>query len=280
MSIMRLMGPPHVAISGAVRFQGEDLLTLTERQMSDVRGNDIAMIFQEPMTSLNPVLSVSRQITETLVRHQHLSGSEAQDKAEQLLKLVRIADPGRRLREYPHQLSGGMRQRVMIAVALACSPKLLIADEPTTALDVTVQAQILELIAELQSTLGMSVLLITHDFGVVAETCNRVAVMYSGRKIEEAPVEDLFDHPLHPYTVGLMNSMPHLDGGNIGAKRLTEIPGMVPSPLNMPSGCRFAPRCSRASDQCRAAYPPLREQRPGHWVSCWHPLLAEERPHG
>jgi oligopeptide/dipeptide ABC transporter ATP-binding protein len=223
------------------------------------------MIFQEPMTSLNPVFTVGDQIAEAVRLHQGVGKREAHNRAIEMLRLVKIADPDRRLRDYPHQLSGGMRQRVMIAMALSCNPKLLVADEPTTALDVTIQAQILELIAELQAKLGMAVLLITHDLGVVAERANQVAVMYAGKIVERAPPEVIFARPMHPYTIGLMNSVPGVGGRK---ERLEAIPGIVPSPLHWPSGCRFRDRCGRADPACAATQPDLREVSPGHWVAC------------
>jgi len=273
LSILRLIpDPPGKIVSGAILFNGTDLLKLPARKMQDIRGNDISMIFQEPMTSLNPVLTVGHQISEAIILHQHLSHKDAMDKAVDMLKLVHIPDPGRRVKEYPHQMSGGMRQRVMIAMALSCNPKVLIADEPTTALDVTIQAQILDLMMELQSKLETAIILITHSLGVVAETAQRVVVMYAGRKVEEAPVGALFDRPRHPYTLGLMNSVPRLPDAareDAAQLRLTEIPGMVPSLQDLPPGCTFAPRCAFATDHCRAEYPPLEEQLPGHWVACW-----------
>ena len=242
--------------------------------MEGIRGNDISMIFQEPMTSLNPLLTVGRQISEAIALHQGVSRREAKDRAIEMLRRVHIPEPERRVHAYPHQLSGGMRQRVMIAMALSCNPKVLIADEPTTALDVTIQAQILDLMRELQDTLGTAIVLITHDMGVVAENADRVVVMYAGRKVEEASADDLFEHPAHPYTKGLLGSIPQprrrgACAGRAGA-RLTEIKGMVPSLADLPQGCSFAPRCALATDECRAAYPPLVEHRPGHWVACWH----------
>ena len=240
--------------------------------MRAVRGNDISMIFQEPMTSLNPVLTIGDQIAEAVHLHQDVSNDQAWARAVEMLNLVRIPEPVQRAREYPHQLSGGMRQRAMIAMALACNPKVLIADEPTTALDVTIQAQILDLIVKLQDERGTAVILITHDLGVVAETAHRVVVMYAGRKIEEARVEDLFDTPLHPYTHGLMASVPRLgvlSGGPV-VERLQEIPGMVPALSALPQGCAFAPRCAHADDTCSTTYPDFVERRPNHWVACWH----------
>jgi len=274
LSLMRLVpDPPGRIVGGTVKLAGSDLLALDEEAMRDVRGKDLSMIFQEPMTSLNPVMTVGKQIAEALLLHEGLSRGAAQRKAVEMLRLVRIPEPQQRAKEYPHQLSGGMRQRAMIAMALACNPKVLIADEPTTALDVTIQAQILEIILELQVKLGTAVILITHDLGVVAETAQRVIVMYAGRKVEEAPVEELFARPLHPYTHGLLASIPRLGlmrGESAGADgRLQEIPGMVPALSNLPEGCAFAPRCAFAEERCRQAYPPYEEKRPGHWAACW-----------
>ena len=273
LSIMRLVPtPPGRIESGTVKLEGRDLLALDEEEMRAVRGNDISMIFQEPMTSLNPVLTIGDQIAEAVSLHQDVSRDQAWTRAVEMLTLVRIPEPVQRAKEYPHQLSGGMRQRAMIAMALACNPKVLIADEPTTALDVTIQAQILDLIVKLQEERGTAVILITHDLGVVAETAHRVVVMYAGRKIEEATVEDLFDAPLHPYTHGLMASVPRLAilGGGPAAERLQEIPGMVPALSALPVGCAFAPRCAHADDLCRATYPDFVERRPNHRVACWH----------
>ena len=273
LSIMRLIpNPPGRIVGGAIRLEGRNLLELDEAAMRAVRGNDISMIFQEPMTSLNPVFTIGDQIAETIRLHEDIGGAAAFDKAIEMLKLVRIPEPVRRAREYPHQLSGGMRQRAMIAMALACHPKVLIADEPTTALDVTIQAQILDLILGLQRELGTAIVLITHDLGVVAETAQRVVVMYAGRKIEEATVEALFDTPLHPYTQGLLASVPRLgllDQGETVSERLKEIPGRVPSLIDLPAGCTFAPRCALADDRCRAEYPAYEEKQPGHWAACW-----------
>jgi oligopeptide/dipeptide ABC transporter ATP-binding protein len=239
--------------------------------MERIRGNDISMIFQEPMTSLNPLFTVGWQISEAIELHQGLSKRDAWDKAVEMLRRVQIPEPERRAHAYPHQMSGGMRQRVMIAMALSCNPKVLIADEPTTALDVTIQAQILDLMRDLQETLGTAIILITHDMGVVAENADRVVVMYAGRKVEEAAAAELFDNPGHPYTQGLLGSIPHLDtAAHSRRTRLNEIKGMVPSLFNLPAGCSFAPRCSLATDQCRATVPPLEQHRPGHWVACWH----------
>jgi oligopeptide/dipeptide ABC transporter ATP-binding protein len=274
LSVLRLVASPPGRIVGcAIRLLGKNLLDLSESEMEKIRGNDISMIFQEPMTSLNPLLTVGRQISEAIVLHQKLSQRDAMDQAIETLRRVHIPEPEQRVRAYPHQLSGGMRQRVMIAMALSCNPKVLIADEPTTALDVTIQAQILDLMRELQDTLGTAIILITHDMGVVAETADRVVVMYAGRKVEEAAVDDLFEHPGHPYTRGLFGSLPNLEvaaRSNPRRTRLTEIKGMVPSLANLPQGCSFAPRCAFATDECRAAYPPLRQLRPGHLVACWH----------
>jgi peptide/nickel transport system ATP-binding protein len=266
LSVLRLLAVPPARIGGAVRFRGDDLLQRTEREMRRIRGDRISMIFQEPMTSLNPVLTIGRQIAETIVLHQKVGMREALARAVESLRLVQIAEPERRVGEYPHQLSGGMRQRVMIALALACNPEVLIADEPTTALDVTIQAQILALLRGLQERLGMGIVLITHDLGVVAETCDRVVVMYAGRKVEEATTVDLFDRPLHPYTRALMASMPSL---NTNAARLAEIPGLVPAPRDLGRGCAFAPRCSLAMARCRAETPALVNHGDGHVVACF-----------
>jgi peptide/nickel transport system ATP-binding protein len=275
LSILRLIAsPPGRIVAGRVMFQGRDLLALTEEEMRAVRGNEISMIFQEPMTSLNPALTVGRQIAESLVLHRGLSQREAMTKAVEMLRKVRMSEPERRLRQYPHELSGGMRQRVMIAMALSCGPRLLIADEPTTALDVTIQAQILELMRELARETGAAVILITHDLGVVAEMAQRVVVMYAGRKVEEAPVDELFALPRHPYTRGLLGSMPHLGNSVRGEdrKRLVEIPGMVPSLKEEQPGCLFAPRCPNAIARCSAETPPLAVHGPGHWAACWNPV--------
>jgi peptide/nickel transport system ATP-binding protein len=275
LSLMRLVpDPPGRIVEGSrIALDGTDLLALSESEMRKVRGNDISMIFQEPMTSLNPVMTIGTQIGEVLMLHQGLNKKEAEAKAIDMLRIVKIPSPEQRVREYPHQLSGGMRQRVMIAIALACSPKVLIADEPTTALDVTIQAQILDLIVELQKKLGTAVVLITHDLGVVAETANRVIVMYAGRKVEEASVEDLFENSMHPYTRGLMASIPRLDlirgVEHQSPERLQEIPGIVPPLYALPQGCVFAPRCKLADDHCRQHYPAYEEKTPEHWVACW-----------
>ena len=275
LSIMRLVpDPPGRIVGGSVLLEGRDLLQLGEDAMRNVRGNEISMIFQEPMTSLNPVLTIGDQIGEAIRLHQDMPESAVAGKAVEMLRLVRIPEPAQRAGEYPHQLSGGMRQRVMIAMALACNPKVLIADEPTTALDVTIQAQILELILELQRKLDTALILITHDLGIVAETAQRVIVMYAGRKVEEADVEAIFALPLHPYTRGLLESIPRLPSmrgkaAQAGA-RLTEIPGMVPALADLPAGCLFAARCELADQRCRAEYPPYEEKRKGHWAACWH----------
>jgi peptide/nickel transport system ATP-binding protein len=274
LSLMRLVpDPPGRIVAGSVKLAGTDLLALDDEAMRRVRGKDIAMIFQEPMTSLNPVLTIGSQIAEAVLLHEKVNRRQAWGKAVDMLRLTRIPEPEQRANEYPHQLSGGMRQRAMIAMALACNPKVLIADEPTTALDVTIQAQILDIIVDLQNKLGTAVILITHDLGVVAETAQRVIVMYAGRKVEEASVEDLFARPQHPYTLGLMGSIPQLplmrgEAGSVN-ERLQEIPGAVPPLSNLPAGCVFAPRCAHAEDRCRARYPDYDEKRPGHWAACW-----------
>ncbi len=268
LSVLRLLPmPPARIVAGRVLFDGRDLLKVSDKEMRDVRGNAISMIFQEPMTSLNPVLTVGQQIAETLVLHRGLSPRDAMARAVDALAKVRISEPERRVKQYPHELSGGMRQRVMIAMALACGPRLLIADEPTTALDVTIQAQILELMRALSAETGASIVLITHDLGVVAEMAQRVVVMYAGRKVEEAPVGELFARPLHPYTRGLLGSMPHLGGSmsGDGRTRLTEIPGVVPSLKEELPGCLFAPRCPYAGERCRREVPPLEAHGPGHY---------------
>ena len=269
MSILRLIPEPPGKIAGAIKFEGRDLLKLSDKEMRKIRGNSISMIFQEPMTSLNPVLTVGRQIGETLRLHQGMSAADAEKKAIEMLELVGIPEPARRVREYPHQLSGGMRQRVMIAIALACNPKLLIADEPTTALDVTIQAQILDLMRDLKRRVGAAIVLITHDLGVVAEVAERVVVMYAGRKVEEAPVRELFASPRHPYTRGLLGSVPKLGSSLTGhTERLAEIPGLVPSLKNKIQGCVFAGRCSEATDLCRAVAPALEMKGVNHMAAC------------
>jgi peptide/nickel transport system ATP-binding protein len=284
LSLMRLVAdPPGRIVGGEVVLDGVDLLKLPEDEMRAMRGRDISMIFQEPMTSLNPVMTIGRQIGEVLTMHKKMSRGELQKQIIDMLALVRIPEPEQRAKEYPHQLSGGMRQRAMIAMALACSPKVLLADEPTTALDVTIQAQILELIADLQRKLGTAVVLITHDLGVVAEMAQRVIVMYAGRKVEEASAEELFANPLHPYTQGLMASIPRLGlmrGEGAEAERLQEIPGIVPALYSLPKGCVFAPRCPRADDKCRSEYPLYEEKQSGHWAACWHTDGAGGRAYG
>ncbi len=281
LSVLRLIqSPPGRIVGGKIRFKGRNLLDLSEAEMRVLRGNRISMIFQEPMTSLNPVLTIGRQITETLMLHQGLSRQAALARAVEMLSLVRIPEAERRVKQYPHQLSGGMRQRVMIAMALSCNPQVLIADEPTTALDVTIQAQILHLIQDLKEQFGTAVILITHDLGVVAETAQRVVVMYAGRKVEEAPVAELFAAPLHPYTRGLMAAIPRL-GSSLGSdrRRLAEIPGMVPAVLEAPRGCTFAPRCAFATERCRTEYPPVEPVARDHLVACWNwrTTAAQER---
>jgi peptide/nickel transport system ATP-binding protein len=272
LSIMRLIAsPPGRIVDGSIRFQGRNLLALSEREMRDIRGNDISMIFQEPMTSLNPVLTIGRQITETITLHQGLDRAAAEARTLEMLRLVGIPEPAQRLKQYPHELSGGMRQRVMIAMALACDPKLLIADEPTTALDVTVQAQILDIMRQLKSRTDAAIILITHSQGVVAEMAQRDVVMYGGRKVEEAPAKALFATPRHPYTRALLGSVPRLGSSLVanGRGRLAEIPGVVPSLKEDIPGCIFAPRCAHATLRCRESYPPLEEKAARHWVACW-----------
>jgi oligopeptide/dipeptide ABC transporter ATP-binding protein len=281
LSILRLIAsPPGRIVDGRIVFGGRDLIDLSEHEMRNVRGNEISMVFQEPMTSLNPVLTIGRQISESLTLHRGLTRAQAMDRAVEMLRLVNIPEPQRRAQAYPHQLSGGMRQRVMIAMALACDPRLLIADEPTTALDVTIQAQILDLMRRLKDKTGAAIVLITHDLGVVAEMAQRVVVMYAGRKVEEAAVDELFAHPRHPYTRGLLNSVPRLtEAGAPGRKRLTEIPGVVPSLRDELTGCAFAARCSYATERCRRGYPPLEEKAPGHLAACWESArLASDFP--
>lgn len=269
LSIMRLIpNPPGKITGGRILFEGEDLVTKSDAEMRRIRGNEISMIFQEPMTSLNPVFTVGYQIAEAIILHQKLGRQEALKKAVEMLWKVGIPSPEKRVNEYPHQLSGGMRQRVMIAMALSCNPKLLIADEPTTALDVTIQAQILELMKELKNEFNTAIMLITHDLGVVAEVCERVAVMYAGKVVEYADVQTIFGQPQHPYTWGLLRSIPKLDGN---AKRLMVIDGVVPNPLHLPQGCSFHPRCRFANAQCREKEPEIRELKSGHSVRCWYP---------
>jgi peptide/nickel transport system ATP-binding protein len=273
MSVLRLLPDPPGRTAGSIRFMGRDLLAMSEAEMREIRGNEIAMIFQEPMTSLNPVLTVGWQISETVRLHQKLDKAAAQARAVEMLALVGIPEPERRVGEYPHQLSGGMRQRVIIAMALACHPKLLIADEPTTALDVTVQAQILDLMRDLKQRVGAAIMLITHDLGVVAEVAEHVVVMYAGRKVEEAPVRELFGNPRHPYTRGLLGAVPRLGSSLDEAasqSRLAEIPGLVPSLKKRIEGCVFAGRCSKATDVCRQVAPALRRAADQHIVACHH----------
>jgi peptide/nickel transport system ATP-binding protein len=277
LSIMRLLrDPPGRVVGGEVRFDGRDLLALSEREMRALRGNRLSMIFQEPMTSLNPVLTTGDQVGEPLVIHRGQSRRAAMAEAVELFRLVGIADPERRVREYPHQMSGGMRQRVMIAMALSCNPKVLIADEPTTALDVTIQAQILSLLARLQRELGMSLLLITHDLGVVAETCDEVVVMYAGRVVERARATELFAQPRHPYTAGLLRSIPAFGEAHAAGekRRLQEIPGLVPRLDQLPPGCRFADRCPRVQERCKKEEPPLDLISPERLVRCFFPVEA------
>ena len=266
LSILRLIAPETGRVEGSIRFAGEEITALSNEDMRALRGHRIAMIFQEPMTSLNPVLTIGTQIAESVVRHMGLSWRAARERAREMLDLVRIGDARRCLDQYPHQLSGGMRQRVMIAIALACNPQVLIADEPTTALDVTIQAQILDLMLELKEKLGTAIIMITHDLGVVAETCERAIVMYAGRVAEEATVENLFARPLHPYSRGLQRALPRADAE--GA-RLAEIRGIVPSLREPIPGCAFAPRCELATERCRATQPALTPFGAGHQVACW-----------
>ena len=269
LSIMRLIAPPGRIVDGQILFDGKDLLKVSDGEMRDMRGDDIAMIFQDPMTSLNPVFTVGEQIGEALRLHRKISRKEARLATIEAMREVAIPDPGRRLNDYPHQLSGGMRQRVMIAMALACNPKLLIADEPTTALDVTIQAQILELLNELRKQRELAVLLITHDLGVVAEVADRVAVMYTGRIVEESPVDELFARPKHPYTEGLLRSVPTLSGADaIKKERLETIEGVVPSPTDLPPGCHFAPRCPHRMPRCTEGTIPLYQLEGGVEVRC------------
>ncbi|MEQ8354006.1 MAG: ABC transporter ATP-binding protein [Kiloniellaceae bacterium] len=272
LSIMGLIpNPPGRVVAGSVRYAGRELLGLSDRELQRIRGNEISMIFQEPMTSLTPVLSIGRQLMEPIVQHMKLGEQAARSRAVEMLRLVNIPEPERRLRQYPHQLSGGMLQRVMIAMALSCNPRVLIADEPTTALDVTIQAQILHLMKRLQEEFTTGIVLITHDMAVVAEVADRVIVMYCGRAVEEGPVEQIFETPRHPYTLGLLGALPRLrPEGAVGDIRLNEIPGIVPPLTRLPAGCRFAPRCGFASDRCRAEYPPFEKKSETQWAACWH----------
>ena len=270
LSIMRLIpDPPGKIIAGDIVFEGQSLLALSNEEMRRIRGNKISMIFQEPMTSLNPVYTIGNQISEALRLHQGLNKKDAHDRSIDMLQLVGIPLPERRVNEHPHQLSGGMRQRAMIAMALSCNPSLLIADEPTTALDVTIQAQILDLMVSLKADLDTAIILITHDLGVVAESAARVVVMYAGKVVEEADVYNIFEHPLHPYTEGLLESIPRIDRSAQKKARLTEIQGVVPIPSQLPAGCHFHPRCLRVMDVCRHEIPVLKEDKAGHRVRCW-----------
>jgi oligopeptide transport system ATP-binding protein len=276
LSLMGLVLPPGRVVQGSAMFQGRDLLKLSQKQLEDVRGHEIGMIFQDPMTSLNPTLTIGTQLTETLRRHLDMNRKEARKRAVELLEEVHIPNAERRLDDYPHRYSGGMRQRVMIAIAISCNPKLLIADEPTTALDVTVQAGVLDLLHELRSLHDMSVIIITHDMGVVAETANDIIVMYAGQVVEHAPALDLFDNPEHPYTEALLQALPQVEGEGMREGRLLSIPGRPPDLIAPPPACRFAPRCMYAGlDNCATVPPDLREVRPGHWVRSAHP--ASER---
>jgi oligopeptide transport system ATP-binding protein len=276
LSIMGLVQHPGRVVKGSAMFQERDLTKLKGREMEDIRGRDIGMIFQDPMTSLNPTLTIGTQITETLRRHLNMNRQQARKRAVELLDEVHIPNAARRLDDYPHRYSGGMRQRVMIAIAMACNPKLLIADEPTTALDVTVQAGVLDLFQELREHHDMAVIIITHDMGVVAETAHNILVMYAGQIVEQASALDLFDNPEHPYTEALLAALPQLEGEGIREGRLVSIPGRPPDLIAPPPGCRFAPRCAYAGqDECAAVQPELREVRPGHWVRSQHP--ASER---
>jgi oligopeptide/dipeptide ABC transporter ATP-binding protein len=266
LSAMRLLSPPGRIVEGQILFDGKDLATLPEPEMRSIRGRDISMIFQEPMTSLNPVFTIGYQIAEAVMLHLKKTKAEAREHTIKMLDKVRIPSAATRIDEYPHQMSGGMRQRVMIAMALACNPKLLIADEPSTALDVTIQAQILDLMRDLQKEFGMSIMIITHDLGVVAELADHVAVMYASKVVEYATVKELFSHPLHPYTKGLFRSRPSLTTKK--GERLNVIEGTVPNPLHFPDGCKFHPRCPSVVAKCKTVEPALREIRPGHWVAC------------
>jgi peptide/nickel transport system ATP-binding protein len=270
LSILRLLGRNGYIKSGAIVFQGKDLAAMSEKELIKLRGKDIAMIFQDPMSSLNPVYTIGNQLTETIRLHLRMSAKEAFNHAVGLLKEVGFPRAEELMKQYPHTLSGGMKQRVMIAMALACKPKLLIADEPTTALDVTIQAQILELMKKIRGTHQTSIMLITHDLGVVAEMADRIIVMYAGQVVEEAEVHELFDRPMHPYTVGLMGSIPHVE---LEEEELRSIPGSVPSLRSMPAGCRYQTRCTFASERCKEP-PPLREHTQGHKVRCWFPVVG------
>ena len=270
LSIMRLIPePPGKIMDGDIIFEDQSLLSLSNDEMRRIRGNKISMIFQEPMTSLNPVYTIGNQISEALRLHQNLNKKDAHDRSIEMLQLVGIPEPERRVNEHPHQLSGGMRQRAMIAMALSCNPSLLIADEPTTALDVTIQAQILDLMVSLKADLDTAIILITHDLGVVAESAARVVVMYAGKVVEEADVYNIFENPLHPYTEGLLKSIPRIDRSAQKKKRLKEISGVVPIPSQLPAGCHFNPRCPKVMDICKKEVPQLKEEKNGHKVRCW-----------
>jgi oligopeptide/dipeptide ABC transporter ATP-binding protein len=279
LSIMGLIPkPPAEIVSGSVLYGGRDLTKLSEHQLEDVRGREIAMIFQDPMTSLNPTLTIGTQITETIRRHYDVTQQQANKKAIELLEEVRVPRAAERLKDYPHRFSGGMRQRVMIAIALSCDPKLVIADEPTTALDVTVQASVLDLLDDLRHEHEMAMIIITHDMGVVAEAADDIVVMYAGQIVEQASTVDLFDHPEHPYTEALLGALPQLEGEDIRHRRLTAIPGLPPDLIDPPKACRFAPRCKYAGgDSCTEQMPELREVRPGHWVRSAHPASERAR---
>ena len=272
LSLLRLLPEAASVASGSIEINGEDFLAMNDHDVEDMRGTEISMIFQEPLTALNPVLTIGEQIAESVRQHRKLGHRAAMDRAVEVLQLVQMPDPRRRARQFPHELSGGMRQRAMIALALACDPRIIVAAEPTTALDVPIQAQILGLISDLQKRLGTALILITHDLGVVAEVADRVVVMYAGRRVEEASVYDLFDHPIHPYTLGLMGAIPRSIAGRPASERLVDISGTVPPPWDLPKGCAFAPRCPRASARCLEERPPFEEKRPGHFAACWEHL--------
>ncbi|HWU18251.1 MAG TPA: ABC transporter ATP-binding protein [Devosia sp.] len=269
LALLRLLPEAAKVASGKILIDGKDFLAMNQRQVEDFRGEQIAMIFQEPLTALNPVLKIGEQIAEAVRQHRKCSHKQARARAVEALQLVQMPDPERRAGQFPHELSGGMRQRAMIALALACDPKIIIADEPTTALDVTIQAQILGLISDLQKRLGTAQILITHDLGVVSEVADRVIVMYAGRKVEEASIYDLFDRPFHPYTIGLMGAVPRAGASSEAGDRLADISGTVPPLWDLPKGCAFAPRCPNASARCLTERPPFEEKRPGHWAACW-----------
>jgi len=269
LALLRLLPDAARISSGKIMIDGENFLAMDQRAVEDMRGEKIAMIFQEPLTALNPVLRIGEQIAESVRQHRKCSRKEADQRAVDVLRMVQMPDPERRTTQFPHELSGGMRQRAMIALALACDPKIIIADEPTTALDVTIQAQILGLISDLQKRLGTAQILITHDLGVVSEVADRVIVMYAGRKVEEASIYDLFDRPFHPYTIGLMGAVPGSGASSQAGDRLADIAGTVPPLWDLPKGCAFAPRCPGASARCLEERPPFSEKRPGHWAACW-----------